>query len=74
MTTSLQTKLKPQKTLEQHQKEYQDKHVNIVITRKNYDDMRLLGQVPESMNDILSRLLQEKKQLIEAIRAAKKSK
>jgi hypothetical protein len=49
-TTVTKLKIKPQKTSEQHQKEYSSKHVNIVITRKNYDDMRLLGQVPETIS------------------------
>lgn len=65
------SKLKPQKSLEQHQKEYQIKHVNIVVDRDNYEDLKLLGEVPETFNDIIRRLLKEKQPLIQAIRAAK---
>jgi predicted CopG family antitoxin len=47
------------------------KYVNIVIDKKNYDDLKALGEVPESFNDVIRRLLKEKQSAIRAIRAAK---
>jgi hypothetical protein len=71
---STTTKLKPRKTLEEHQREYQKQHINIILTRENYENLRMLGEVPQTMNDIVGSLLAEKKSLIEAIRAAKSSR
>jgi predicted CopG family antitoxin len=48
------------------------KYVNIVIDKSNYEDLKILGEVPESFNDVIGRLLKEKQPIIEAIRAAKK--
>ena len=48
-----------------------NKYVNIVIDKNNYDDLKALGEVPESFNDVIRRLLREKQPVIEAIRAAK---
>jgi len=48
-----------------------NKYVNIVIDKNNYEDLRILGQVPESFNDVIGRLLKEKQPVIQAIRAAK---
>ncbi len=47
------------------------KYVNIVIDKNNYEDLRILGEVPESFNDVIGRLLKEKQPVIQAIRAAK---
>jgi predicted CopG family antitoxin len=48
-----------------------NKYVNIVTDKNNYEDLRILGQVPESFNDVIGRLLKEKQPVIQAIRAAK---
>jgi predicted CopG family antitoxin len=45
--------------------------VNVVLTRRNWEDLRLLGQVPESFNDIINRLLEEKRPVIESIRESR---
>lgn len=50
------------------------KWINVVLSRQNYQNLKELGEVPESFNDIVGRLLAEKMPLIEAIRAAKKVK
>jgi predicted CopG family antitoxin len=47
------------------------KYVNIVIDKNNYDDLKALGEVPESFNDVIGRLLKDKQLIIKAIRAAK---
>lgn len=47
------------------------KYVNIVIDKNNYEDLKVLGEVPESFNDVIGRLLKEKQPVIKAIRAAK---
>jgi predicted CopG family antitoxin len=47
------------------------KYVNVVIDRNNYEDLKTLGEVPESFNDVISRLLNEKRSFIEAVRTAK---
>jgi predicted CopG family antitoxin len=47
------------------------KYVNIVIDKNNYDDLKALGEVPESFNDVIGRLLKDKQPIIKAIRAAK---
>jgi len=49
----------------------ENKYVNIVINKRNYEDLKILGEVPESFNDIIGRLLKEKQPVIKAIRAAK---
>lgn len=48
-----------------------NKYVNIVIDKNNYENLRILGEVPESFNDVIGRLLKEKQPIIEAIRTAK---
>ena len=48
-----------------------NKYVNIVIDKNNYEDLKILGEVPESFNDVIGRLLKEKQPVIKAIRAAK---
>lgn len=65
------TYLKPKKTLEQHQREYQKQHINVILTRENHENLRMLGEVPETLNDIVGRLLEEKMPLIEAIKEAR---
>lgn len=45
--------------------------MNIMIDKNNYEDLRILGQVPESFNDVIGRLLKEKQPVVQAIRAAK---
>jgi hypothetical protein len=72
MSSTTLTKLKTQKTLEQHQKEYQGKHVNIVVDKQNYEDLKLLGEVPESFNDVIRKLLKEKQPIIKAIKEQKR--
>jgi predicted DNA-binding protein (MmcQ/YjbR family) len=49
----------------------QNKWINVVLSRENYDDLKLLGEVPESFNYVIGRLLKEKQPVIKAIRAAK---
>lgn len=45
--------------------------INVVIDRNNYEDLRLLGEVPDSFNDVIRNLLKEKQPVIQAIREAK---
>jgi predicted CopG family antitoxin len=49
------------------------KYVNIEVDKTNYEDLKVLGEVPESFNDVISRLLKEKQPIIKAIRAAKEN-
>jgi hypothetical protein len=46
-----------------------NKYVNIAVDKNNYEDLKILGEVPESFNDVIGRLLKEKQPIIKAIRA-----
>ena len=48
-----------------------NRYVNVVIDRQNYDDLKTLGEVPDTFNGIIKKLLIEKQPLIAAIRQAK---
>ena len=50
------------------------KYVNVVLSRENWENLKLLGDVPESFNDVVGRLLKEKEPLIQKIRLAKATK
>jgi predicted CopG family antitoxin len=49
----------------------QNKWINVALSREIYDDLKLLGEVPESFNDVIGRLLKEKQPLLQSIREAK---